>query len=190
MFIEQTIRAHINWKLREAAFYLALLKQHSKTIFNAMRPLDFTWGNPEHQRLAQEFLFLFSGFLSAFRCVTFYMEKTCEKRSPPSTWYEDRKKKAVQEKSLLAAFCFLRDSDVHDRTLSTSPSVQHTINMAEQTTGSEFKLNGDDLRTIEKLRKRKWAVEVLTADSVVNVAEEVLSELRAVVTGGINEGLL
>jgi hypothetical protein len=91
--------------------------------------------------------------------------------------------KAVRGKSLLAAFCFLRDSDVHDRTLSTSPAMWHTVNLAEQTMASALKLNEYDLNTIEKLREYPWAGKALAADSVLSISEKALGELRAVVQG-------
>lgn len=189
MIITPTIRAHIYWKLREADFYLHLLEQQSSNTFNSARQYGFTWTNPQHQRQAQELLFLFSAFLSAFRCVTFYIEKACKKRAPPSPWYEDQKKSAGERKSLLAAFSFLRDSDVHDRTLSTSPGVRHTFNFVDKSGTSEFMLNANDLRTIEMLQDRPWAVEALTNDSVLSISEKVLGELRTVVEEGIREGL-
>jgi len=135
------------------------------------------------------FLFLFSGFLSSFRCVTFYMKNACDDQDPPIAWYKSQIDKAVTEQSILAAFCFLRDSDVHARTLSTSRGVRHTINMAEQTATSEFKLNANDLLTIDKLRDCPWAAELLASDSVVAISEKGLEALRAVADEGMAQSL-
>lgn len=189
MIIKPTIRAHINWKLQEAQFYLKQLTHASKEIFGGIRPLDFGWSNADHQAKAQVFLFLFSAFLSPLRCVTFYMKKTCEKQNPPSKWYRNQIKQAIKDRSLLAAFCFLRDSDVHDQALSSIPAVRHKVDFAEQTATSEFRLNKDALLTIDTLQKHAWAAELLAGESVLAICEAALAKLNDVVEAGIAEGL-
>jgi hypothetical protein len=189
VIIKPTIRAHIIWKLSEAEFYLRQLKHASKEIFGSIRPLDFGWTNADHQGKAQVFLFLFSAFLSPLRCVTFYIKKTCENQKPPSRWYKEQIKKAVKERSLLAAFCFLRDSDVHDQALSGTPGVRHKVDLSAQTATSEFTLNENTLLTIEALKKHRWAAELLAGDSVVAISESALAKLSDLVQEGIQAGL-
>jgi hypothetical protein len=162
--------------------------QSAKT-FEGIRPAGFTWGNAEHDTKAQVFLFLFSGFLSAFRCVTFYMEEVCDNRKPMSSWYRDEKVEAAKRKSLLAALCFLRDSDVHDGTLFPSAGVTHTWRRADQSTSSEFVLGAQPLQGIERLRKHPWAIDALASESVIAISAKALDELESLFEKGKLDGV-
>ena len=99
--ISQNLRSHITWKCKEADFYLGSLRAISQKVFTETRQFGFSWLNPEHQKHAQAFLFLFSGLSSAFRCVTFYIEDACRKGEPPSLWYEQQKEALRKQRGLL-----------------------------------------------------------------------------------------
>lgn len=173
---------HLHWKLRESDFFLHAMKNQSKAVFGGIRPLGFTWTNPEHYQGAMVFLFELSAMLSAFRCVSYYLENACNRTTAGAKWYKDQEKEAAANKTLLAAFCFLRDSDIHEDTIKGG--VRHTSDAASQTTDSQFCFDTNAVSQLAKFKKTPWAIDLIRNRPIIELAEEALVELRAVVDKG------
>jgi hypothetical protein len=166
------------------------MKEHSARLFSSVGPLRFEWTNPQHAQAAQVFLFLLSAFIGAFGCVTYYIETACGKNESAKRWFKAARKNAVRDHSVLAAFAYLRNSDVHERHVAAGASTWHTVSMAEKTTSSEFRLSEQELRMIEKLQEQPWAINLLKARPIVALAEDALKELRTVIDEGVRLGHL
>ena len=185
---DASIKPHIHWKLLEAKFYLGAMAEQSRALFAGIRPSGFNWPNPEHAKGAQIFLFFFAGFLGAFGSTTYYMQTACEKSN--NRWYAKKRQQAAESRSLLAAFAFLRNNDVHEKTLALGAGVQHTWRLAQESTSSEFVLNAESLRTIAAMNAAPWAAALLTQKPIIQLASDALRELESVVMEGTSGGHL
>jgi hypothetical protein len=184
-----TIIAHIHWKLDEAQFFLEHLTSTSEALFRGIRPLGYEWTDPSQNQGFGAFLFLLSGFLSAVQCVENYMKEFCKRRT---RWYSKVVRRAIRNRSVLATLRVLRNSDVHEKTLSMSGGVTHVVRLNEGHTSSEFTWDEIELRSIPmlKLKENEWMVKVLLDRTILALARDGFAELRSVVEEGIELGHL
>lgn len=175
---------NIHWKLHEADFHLKAMQEQSDASLGKLRFADFSWANPQHFSAGQAFLFEFSAMLSTWRSVSYYMEETCKRTPDAEKWF-----KSLRDRQLLAAFSFLRDSDVHQETLK--PGVRYAITMGEVPTQSQdFCLDSNALQRLPKFQKEPWAVGVLAEQPILPTAQAALRDLRKAVEEGLRVGHL
>lgn len=174
---------HIVQKLQEAEFFLNGMKHYSDEVMSRVRFGDSVF-TPHHYPLVRAFQYHLSGMLSAWQCVAYYMAAKCRRNAEAKKWYD-----SLKNRKLLAAFKHLRDSDIHDETIS--PAVQHTIRMGPQ--GSQergFTVASGSLHGLERFKNHSNLADMLCERPILSLAEDALNELRTVVEEGRAKGYL
>jgi hypothetical protein len=173
---------HIIQKLQEAEFFLNGMKHYNKELLSGARFGDSVF-TPQRYPLVRGFQYHFSGMLSAWQCAAYYISAKCRRNHEAKNWYNVQK-----DRMLLAAFKYLRDSDIHDETIS--PAMRYSVDMVEQRTEQDFVIAAEALRVLPRFKRKQQYVDILTATPILELAETALRELRNAVSDGAAKGYL
>lgn len=173
---------HIQLKVFEAEYFYI----NMRTIQDAFIQLnnDLLRGDsPDGHLLRRAFSYNLSAFLSAHRSARYYIVWISNK--PGTTAW----RKAIDEVPVLKAFRHLRDLDIHDETLNfSSTTTVRAGDPAPMTT--DFTLHKTTLEASRRLKAFPDVIAILCSDSIVNLAEQGLETLKAVVKDGFSKGHL
>ena len=169
--LRQTPVQHIREKLQEAEYFLGGVRHFSGAIDQLVAE-GFGPFTPSGYPLVRQLQYHLSAMLSAFQCALNYMQRECTS-DDAKRWYTK-----VEGQKLVEAFGALRNSDVHDETISTTHQTTIVHGVSHR---CDMMLSAEALATTKNLGARPKVVKVLTSRPIVELASEAYQHLARAV---------
>lgn len=188
-------RNQIEEKMRAVEFFFQEMvycqQEYLKRLPRELRPPP-----PDAIRFASAFQYNFAALLSAHRSARYYIIRLTKKIPGTTQWRDD-----LAKRPMLEAFHHLRDTDIHDHTLSYS--TRYTIadvktgNQTESTTDLYLKLHNpgfafdfEEILNLPRLRGRRDLALLLTSSQTLVVTRQAIDELKAAIDDGRTRGFI